>query len=178
MPIRLTSTLCYNTDMRIAVISDLHDNITAWQSILRVLEQEQIATLLNCGDTCAPATLRHLAETFTGEIHTVFGNVADKPLETERAKTLSNVHHYGEQADVTIEQRRICLTHYPEIARREAQSGAYDLVCYGHDHTKHAERIGATLLLNPGTAGGLFQYPSFATIDLDTMTHQFHEVTL
>lgn len=164
--------------MRIAVLSDLHDNIASWELIRQQLQREGISTLLNCGDTCAPATLRHLAETFSGTIHTVFGNVADKPLEAERARALTNVQHYGEQADVTIDGRRICLTHYPDVARREAGTGTYDLVCYGHDHTKHAEQVGSTLLLNPGTAGGLFQYPSFATIDLTTMSHQFHEVTL
>ena len=29
-------------------------------------------------------------------------------------------------------------------------SGNYDLVCFGHDYSAHEERIGNTLLQNPG----------------------------
>lgn len=164
--------------MRIAVISDLHDNIVAWERLNLVLVQQHIQTLINCGDTCAPATLIHLSQTFSGEIHTIFGNVADKDLEAQRTKELPNVHHYGEQADFVLATRRIALTHYPNIAKKLAASGEYDMVCYGHDHLKVATPVGKTLLLNPGTAGGLFQYPSFAIVDLVTMISNFEEITL
>ena len=60
----------------------------------------------------------------------------------------------GIYAEVEIAGRHIALVHYPEIARRVAQSGAFDLVCYGHNHEKHLEAAGAGWLLNPATAWG------------------------
>jgi hypothetical protein len=56
----------------------------------------------------------------------------------------------------------VALTHYPEVARALAASGLYDLVCYGHDHTAHEERLGNTVLLNPGEVMGLRGHSTFA----------------
>jgi len=36
-----------------------------------------------------------------------------------------------------------------------AESGRYNLVCYGHDHTAHEEWVGDTLLLIPDEVMGL-----------------------
>lgn len=164
--------------MTIAVMSDLHDNVAAWEIINRMLRERKITTLINCGDTCAPAMLHHMTETFPGTIHTVFGNVADKELEAEKVKEWPRVVHYGQAGELTIENRRIFFNHYPAVARDKAVSGNFDLCCYGHDHSKHAERIDQALLLNPGTAGGMFHYPTFAVIDLRTMSYEFMNVTL
>lgn len=164
--------------MTIAVMSDLHDNLVAWGLILTELKTRNITTLINCGDSCAPLTLKEMADTFSGEIYTVFGNVCDKPTEAARTKELPNVKHFGEAGEFELDGRKIFFNHYPDIARNKARSGEFDLCCYGHDHTKHAEMVNQTLLLNPGTAGGLFEYPSYAVVDLNNMTHQFIEIKL
>ncbi len=164
--------------MNIAVISDLHDNLANWDLLLKRFSQLGITTLINCGDTCAPAMLRTMSETFPGQIYTVFGNVADKELETEKVKDWTNVHHYGEAGEFELAGKKFFINHYPKVARQKAATAEYDVVCYGHDHIKHAELVGQTLLLNPGTAAGMFQYPSFATINLSTLAHEFHELTV
>jgi predicted phosphodiesterase len=47
---------------------------------------------------------------------------------------------------------RIALLHSDDPARfRDAvHGGRYDLVCYGHTHVAQVERIGRTVVLNPG----------------------------
>lgn len=167
----------YNT-MTIAVISDLHDNIANWQIIQKIISEQKINVLINCGDTCAPAMLKEMSNTFSGQIHTVFGNVADRDLEEKVAGELPNVQHYGDRGHTDIEGKKIFFNHLPEVAEQTVTQGAYDLVCHGHTHLKRWEKIGTTYILNPGTAGGMFQYPSFATVNLSDMTHQFIEVKL
>ena len=49
-----------------------------------------------------------------------------------------------------IDGKQFFLSHYNDLAKPMAQSGLYDVVCYGHNHLRHEERIGNTLLLNPG----------------------------
>lgn len=164
--------------MIIAVISDLHDNTAAWQLLLREFSTLGIETMINCGDTCAPAMLKEMAGTFSGRIHTIFGNVADRKLEEQVVKDLPNVTHYGDDGDLTLDGQRIFFTHQPAEADRAAASGKYDVVCHGHTHLKRWEKIGECFILNPGTAGGMFQYPSFATIQLPSLDHQFHELTV
>ncbi len=175
-------------------MSDLHDNTVAWESIVKYLEVEKIAELINCGDTCAPAMLQEMSKTYSGQIDTVFGNVADRELETTVVQGLSNVTHYGDQGTITIDDKKIFFNHFPNVAEQIAKMGEVDLVCHGHTHLKrwepsttpHAARrvLGdahhehTTMILNPGTAGGMFQYPSIATIDLQTMNCKFIDITV
>lgn len=164
--------------MIIAVMSDLHDNITNWGLIQNILAEKNITTLINCGDTCAPAMLKEMSKMFDGQIHTVFGNVADRALETEVVKTLANVTHYGDHGEIVLEHKKVFFNHFPLVAEQAAASSEYDLACHGHTHLKRWEKMSKTLILNPGTAGGMFQYPSFATVDLATLTHEFIDITL
>ena len=164
--------------MKIAVISDLHDNLMCWERIVSILKDQNISVMINCGDTCAPAMVREMSATFPGQIHTVFGNVADRERETALVPSLKNMTHYGDRGEVTLENRKITFNHFPNVAEKDAASGEYDLVCFGHTHLKRNEKVGSTWLLNPGTAAGMFQYPSFAIVDLATMTGQFIDITL
>jgi predicted phosphodiesterase len=72
---------------------------------------------------------------------------------------------HGQVAHLELDGLRIGVNHYPEIARDMAHAGRYDLVCYGHDHTANEERIGETLLLNPGELLGLKGRSSIAIFD-------------
>lgn len=164
--------------MTIAVMSDLHDNIAAWELLVREVQNRNISTLINCGDTCAPAMLRAMSESFTGTIHTIFGNVVDRELEAQKVKDWSNVVHHGDRGAIDIDGRRIGFVHYPKVAEAMTTTGEFDLVCYGHDHLQRWEKRGSCFLLNPGTAGGMFQYPTFATVDLTSLTHEFIRLTL
>ena len=44
-------------------------------------------------------------------------------------------------------------------------SGRYDYVFYGHNHTPWEEKIGNTVVANPGTLAGMFQKATFAVLD-------------
>lgn len=158
--------------MLIGIISDSHDNI---DNLIRALEwftRQGVTTLFHCGDVCAPSTfMKIVVGKFPGTIHHVFGNVdGDRFLihklvsESER----DNVYLHGEFGQIEIDGKKIALNHYPDIAKRLAESGAYDLVCYGHNHTQAVETVGKTTLLNPGTLGGLFAPATFATYDTVT----------
>lgn len=159
--------------MRIAVMSDLHDNIPGWELVLRELQREEISLLLNIGDTVAPDVLVHMSETFTGIIHTVFGNNGDREAELSATKNISTIIHHGEIGGLEVEGVRIGFTHEPQPAMAMVREGIFDLVCHGHTHLKRWEKIGECYVLNPGTAGGVFQYPSFATVDLPEMKARF-----
>lgn len=159
-------------------MSDLHDNVTAWRSIVKYLDEQHILFLINCGDTAAPAMLKEMSKTYHGHIDTVFGNVADRELEPKVADTLSNVTHHGDQGLVTIDGKRIFFNHHRKKSEQAALSGDVEIACYGHDHIKHLEKKKNALLLNPGTAGGMFQYPSFAIIDLETMKCSLIDITV
>jgi putative phosphoesterase len=163
--------------MVIAVLSDAHDNI--W-SLARALQQVQAAgaeLLIFCGDFCAPFTLTQIGEGFAGPVHGVLGNNDGDPrLLLLNAQAVGNVTLHGQYAELTLAGRRVAVNHYPEIARRVAESGQFDLVCYGHNHLAKVEQVGVTVLANPGEIMGRFGAPSFGLYDTVTGQFELHPV--
>jgi uncharacterized protein len=162
--------------MQVAILSDIHDNIWNLKRALDQVKASNISRMLFLGDFCAPFTLKQLAEGFSGQVDAVFGNNdGDQHLLTAVASEQSNVVLHGPFAELEIDNRRIALTHYPEIARGLADGG-YDAVFYGHDHTRFSGEVGATVLGNPGEIMGRFGSPSFGVYDTTEQSFQHVDV--
>lgn len=162
--------------MKLAVCSDIHDQL----SILnRMLEQiEGLDALIFCGDFCAPFTLKAMAEGFPGPVHVVWGNNdGDQWLITEIAHKMDNVNLHGVFAELEFDGFKVAVTHYPRIGRAVAHSELYDLVCYGHNHTADQQRVGETLLLNPGELMGRFGTSTYAVVDTAVKSAEIIEVS-
>ena len=152
--------------MKIAILSDIHDNIWQLEVLLADLKAD---ALLFCGDFCAPFTLAQLAEGFNGPIHVVFGNNdGDQYLLSQVAARFAHVTLHGDFAELEMGGRQVVVTHYPEIGEALARCGAYDLVCHGHSHEQAMERKGRTLRVNPGEVMGRFGLSTYALYDTET----------
>jgi len=75
-----------------------------------------------------------------------------------------------------IAKGKIAFHHYPEVARGFAQMGTFDVVCCGHNHHYGVEKIGSTLLVNPGQMLGDERQPTFAIIESSSRTVEKVEV--
>ena len=160
--------------MKIAVLSDIHDNIWVLADLLGELEAD---VLIFCGDFCAPFTLTQIAEGFAGPVHVVFGNNdGDQLLLARNAARFPHVTVHGQFAELELDGRRIAVTHYPQIGQALAQGNQYDLVCHGHSHERLIEQVGSTVRVNPGEVMGRLGAPSYAFYD--TSTGQASFVTL
>ncbi len=165
--------------MKIAIISDSHDNISNIDKMLKYVNGEKIKTMFHCGDVCAPLVLRYLVKKFKGDIYLVFGNVdGDRKNIRKIEKEYKNLHIIGEKgrAKITGLPYRVGLIHFPSVAREMAKSGLYDIVFFGHSHKPGIanieikdKKIGKkkVQLVNPGTLAGLFQKATFAVWDTD-----------
>lgn len=157
--------------MRVAIVSDSHDNLATMEKACAWLSQAQVKLLLHCGDVCSLSTLKEMSESFKGEIHLVFGNVDGDTfsmLKAEREGKLPNVKFYGESGELKIGGKKIGFCHAPLSARGLAASGKYDLVFYGHTHQPWEEKVGNCRLVNPGTLAGMFSKATFAVYDTRT----------
>lgn len=162
---------------KIAILSDSHDNVHSLATALRQVQERRADLLLHCGDLCAPFVLERMAQAFPGPIHVVFGNNdGDGRLLQSIANKHPHVKLHGIYIELEVATRHIAMIHYPEPAQRIAQSGQFDLVCYGHNHLKHSEQIGATWLVNPGEVLGLLGAATWGLYD--TETHQFEHVAI
>ena len=164
--------------MRIAVTSDIHDNIWNLQRALTDINARGLEAFLFLGDFCAPFTLKQIGDEFTsGPVHAVFGNNDGDPFLLSRiAGGFDHVTLHAQLAELELGGRRIALNHYPEIAQRLAESGAYDAVFSGHDHTRNIQTVGSTLWANPGEIMGRFGDASYGIYDTESNTFEHVEL--
>lgn len=159
--------------MKIAIISDSHDNIPNTEKALDWINKEGIRVIIHCGDLAAPAMLtKVIAPKFSGEFHFVHGNVGDPDLLEGVAKDFPNVKIHGEIGEIEVDNKKISFTHFPEKALELAKKDGPDLVFYGHTHKPWEETVEAggkkIKLVNPGTLAGMFYKATFATYDTAT----------
>lgn len=148
--------------MKFAIVSDTHDNMANFNKIIDFLNNppaqagEKINVILHCGDICNQETIDEATKNFQGEIKFVRGN-GDYDLED-----------IPSQMEIELDNKKIALVHFPEIARLLAESKEYDLVFYGHTHKPWEEKIGKCRLVNPGEVAGQRFKPTFAIYDTET----------
>jgi putative phosphoesterase len=151
--------------MNILVMSDSHDNI--WKLEAAGAGIDAADAVIHCGDLCSPFMIRRLGDRSHGKpVHVVWGNNdGDTFLLGKVAGGYPNIALHAAFAQLELGGRRVAVNHYPEIAAGLARSGLYDLVCYGHDHKGHEERVGNCLLLNPGELTGIHGRSTVAMVD-------------
>jgi putative phosphoesterase len=162
--------------MKIAVISDSHDNIAKLEAAMPLLQRAD--AVIHCGDLCAPFMVRRLAESL-GEVplHVVWGNNDGDPfLIGKVAGGYPNVSLHGILAELELDGLKLAVNHYPRIARGLALSRQYGLVCYGHDHTPNEEWLEDCLLLNPGELMGMHGRSTLAVVDSQDRRVEWTEV--
>jgi hypothetical protein len=137
--------------MVFGVVSDTHDNVAAVERIATAFDERGVETVIHCGDYIAPPVLPFL-EGY--EVHGVLGN-NDGELDGLEAgfRALGNGSRlHGRLAEVTVEGVDVAVRHGEDLASIEdlAETGAYDLVCYGHHHERDLRTVDGTPVLNPG----------------------------
>ncbi len=164
--------------MKIAIISDTHDNIPNLEKALSWINSQKISLIIHCGDLCAPSILTEvLVPKFSGQIHLIYGNVGDRELLEEKVKEFKNVKFYGDKGEIKIDKKSIAFVHKPEEAKRIGKIGKYDLIFYGHTHKPWEENFKFQIsnskfkivrLVNPGNLAGMFYKATFAVYDTTT----------
>lgn len=149
--------------MKIAIVSDTHGNVANFRKVVDWLNKENIQTILHCGDIGSPENLKESLADFKGEFFGVLGNMdKDFKILIEEYNKIPRVKINEALLEIEIGKKKIAITHYPDAAKKLAQSGKYDLVFYGHTHRPWQEKIGNCRLINPGELAGQFYKPSFA----------------
>jgi putative phosphoesterase len=160
--------------MRIGILSDSHDHVGNLRVALGRL-REEADLLIHCGDLCSPFIVPILAREFPGPVHAVFGNNdADRYRLQLNAAQTDRVRLHGEAFFTELGGMRFAVQHFDNLARPLAESGRYDVVCFGHDHRPAIEQVGAAWLINPGSilgyqpVGALDVDPTFVVFDTES----------
>ncbi|PID52633.1 MAG: hypothetical protein CR972_00980 [Candidatus Moraniibacteriota bacterium] len=162
--------------MKIAIISDIHDQIDRLEWVLSELSQREYEHTFLLGDYCSPFVISKLCAINT-PINAVWGNNdGDKQTILEIAANHKQPFLFSSTDfnDVILNNKKYFITHYPSLAENAALSGKYDAVFHGHLHARKEEMINDTPIINPGK---LALYPnnekSFAIYDTETTKVEF-----
>ena len=130
-----------------------------------------------CGDFCSPTSAKILFE-LKVPIYVVFGNVDGAQFEiTDWAKdNAPHVKLFKVLGEVELGNRKIAFCHYPEFAVGLASTGKYDAVFFGHTHKSSVEKVGKTLLVNPGDVHGSRGKCSFGIYNTERNKIEIREV--
>lgn len=140
--------------MRIAILSDIHDNLWNLAAAISSHAVRRADTLICCGDLCSPFVIDELAK-FPKDVHIVFGNNdADLYRITSKGAKYRNIQLHGELFEGSFENKPFAVQHFDYLARPMAKSGLYEVVCFGHNHEIETSRDGRCLLINPGPIMG------------------------
>lgn len=149
--------------MKIAIISDVHNNKTNLKKVLDYCRGENIQTIICCGDLASMKTLDFLNDNFSGGIYFCFGNMDDSHLKNyDFEAKYKNTWIFRDYGETKIGNYDIAFVHYPEKAKELCQTGKYDFVFYGHTHKPWIEKVNNCTSLNPGNVANEIYPPTFA----------------
>lgn len=167
--------------MKIAILSDTHDNTPAIVWIIEYLNEKKIKVALHAGDMINPGVVRRFAEHYDGHLHFVFGNNdGEHTLIERRANAAQNLTCHGNELQLEVEGKKIFMNHYSSIGEPVAKSGDFDIIIGGHDHQYRVIEYGTSLFINPGNTVTKDKWlpqaadkeSSFVILDLDSLKHE------
>lgn len=158
--------------MKIAIISDSHDNMKNIEKFMKIAEQ--FDAIIHCGDMCMPAPIWFGLKI---PVYYTFGNVdqgaAYEIMKRSQGTQFKVFKPFGE---IELSGKKIAFVHYPELAFGLACTKKYDAVFHGHTHISKKEKIGRCLLVNPGEIMGRKNKPTYAIYDTETNEIEIKEL--
>lgn len=168
--------------MKICIVSDSHDRSRLLAAAVSAARASGAQAVIHCGDVIGPNTLRAL-QPLGLPVHVIHGNNLGDTVAMAKlaAAPGSVVNYHGQDARLELSGRRIFVVHYPDYGEAMAATGEWDLVCCGHSHEAEVKQVpnmkgGATLLVNPGTVGGIGAPATYMLGDLATLEFALHHV--
>ncbi|MFH1401354.1 MAG: YfcE family phosphodiesterase [Parcubacteria group bacterium] len=154
--------------MKIAIISDTHDNLLTLKKTIAWIKSQKIKLIVHCGDVSKEEVLKESLDGFNGRIYLVRGN-----CDIDDFKRIPKLKIFDESGEIKLINKKIAFSHFPKIAEDLANSGKYDIIFYGHSHKPWIKtfRGGSRQeikLVNPGNLAGVYYKATFAIYDTKT----------
>lgn len=152
--------------MKIAIISDIHDNLENLKIALNWINKNKINKLICCGDVTNDETIEFLAHNFLKDIYLVKGNCA--LFDEKKVLNFKNISYFGKIGKINLAGKNIGICHEPFLRDAVLNLGRCDLIFYGHTHEPWEEEYQGVRTVNPGTLGGVFLKGTFAVWDTES----------
>ena len=140
-------------------MSDSHDNLTLVDAAIQLFNDQHVEFVFHAGDFCSPFAVKKLFYFEGGPLRAVVGN------NDGEKEGIRNLFSQQDTAQIvtyalveTLDDKRIIMQpgHIPYFLESLIHSQEYDVIITGHTHKTEIKTEGKTLVVNPGTAAGLF----------------------
>ena len=163
--------------MKIALISDTHDNIDNILKATREFTERRADIVIHAGDYVSPISV----ESFMGVklIGILGNNDTDVPGLTSAFNKIGG-ELKGEVFETQYDGLNVAVYHGTNFNKKELliKSAKYDVFVCGHTHRTLSTTFGKTMVINPGTANGWFLgYKATAAI-FDTTDRRIEFINL
>lgn len=157
--------------MKIAIISDTHDNLENLIKALTLINKEKVSALIHCGDVTSIDALKLILQNFKKNIYLSLGNGDNENIFFDFLKQNKNFNLiiFKKFGEFIIDNLKFGISHFPEEVKKGVYNDNFDFCFYGHIHRPWQEKIGNTLILNPGNLAGIFYRSTFAILDTKTL---------
>lgn len=162
--------------MKIAVISDIHENFHNLILALQDIKKREVYGIVCLGDMMNAGIAKILAIQEV-PVYLIWGNNDGEVVDVMRAsyKEGSNLKVGLTTYDfLEVGAKKIFITHYDNLAHPMAQSSLYDAVFYGHNHLAKLEKVNDCWVVNPGEICG--QKTGVSSYALYDLTHDSVEL--
>lgn len=154
--------------MKIAIISDTHDNVYNVLAIRQLILAEGVDAIVHCGDLTDASILGYFGDF---QLYYTFGNCDLSYIVSDELHLQGDRIQAGNELSLDLNGKRIYVTHghIDGCLEKALASGDYDYIFHGHTHRFVDEQIGTTRIINPGALGGKkVDTLSFAFLDLES----------
>ena len=164
--------------MKVAIVSDTHDQVDKVEVLLNKIKESGCEAIIHCGDWCSPFVAADFGAAGLPVYTSMGNNDGDRDLiKSKLEESGIEFQLEDEILEVNLDGKNFGVNHYPDIVPVLKDSGHYDVVCYGHNHTRDLKQEGNLWIINPG-ALVRNQEPGWGFVIFDTQANSAEFVQL
>jgi len=140
--------------VKIGVISDTHDDVENTEKAINIFNMLKVDYIFHAGDYVYPGMIS-LFKKLNKEtkFYGVRGNNDGELMGiTRQFDEIENAQFLNEFGKLLISSKNIAIYHgtNSDLSESLVESQLFDILILGHTHIKRIEKMGKTLVLNPG----------------------------
>ncbi|WEU40795.1 MAG: metallophosphoesterase [Candidatus Odinarchaeum yellowstonii] len=157
--------------MKIGVISDTHDNLSAVKEAVKIFNEHEVSKILHAGDIISPFVIKEFKASLS-PVTFVYGNNDGEILHLKKIIGENGFELAGRFYQDVLAGKRVAMIHGDTpIIQALIKSRMYDIIVSGHTHKRVEEKDGGVLHVNPGEACGyLTGERSICIVDLEKLS--------
>lgn len=136
--------------MKLAVISDSHNDLESFQKTLYLIQEEGFQHLAHAGDFVTDGVDVLIGEFPDINFYLAIGNCdifSDVPMDLNRLPNVS----VNQEVIFELEGTRFLVSHIEQNVRRDLIAPPIDVFIHGHTHQPKIEKHQDYIVLNPGS---------------------------